>query len=75
LKDYYRSLDPDYTPLVSKRIAGDNHPINFEKANTVHSVRDGAYVRFTPDAYPDFIPTSVVNVDIPLMVGKRRPNR
>nr|WP_269777294.1 RHS repeat-associated core domain-containing protein [Motilimonas pumila] len=72
LKEHYRALDSKYTPLANKRIVGNNHPINFEKANTVHSVRDGANVRYNPDAYPDFIPVSVINVDIPKMVGKRR---
>lgn len=72
LKDYYKSLDPDYTPLSAKRIPGNEHPVNFEKANTVHSVRDGAYVRFTPDGYPDFEPVSALSVDISMMTGNRR---
>ncbi len=61
LKDYYQSLDPDYTPLANKRILGDNHPINFELAN---SIDPKTGVRFTPDSYPDFEQHSILKVQI-----------
>ena len=57
LKEYYASLDSEYTPAGPRRV-GD--PINFEWANRVHP----SGVRFTPDGYPDFEPYAIKRVEI-----------
>ncbi len=61
LKEQYQKLDPNYTPLSNKKIAGNNEPKNFPLANSVHPETG---VRFTPDGYADFSPHSAKTVKI-----------